>query len=202
MPASSAGSMRSKKTSPTESCDCSQRMRSNIDLTSLEGANRCSARRARHQGRAPGDGVLGLHSDSSSDTDRGSPRAIAETVEVGGRSIHLECKGAGSPTVVLQSGYGNAGDIWSLHDWAIGITATRSSAGPSGPDPVRGATTWVAPGSLQSCGVSRACGSPTRLPGGSAGIRPLADSSARRVMSVPRSTKARSRCERSRSTVW
>ena len=57
-------------------------------------------------------------SDSSSDTNRGSaPRAIAETVEVGrGRSIYLECKGAGSPTIVLQSGYGNAGDIWSLTD--------------------------------------------------------------------------------------
>ena len=53
---------------------------------------------------------------SSSDSESSSSRTIAKTVEVGGRSIYLECKGVGSPTVVLQSGYGNAGDIWSLTD--------------------------------------------------------------------------------------
>ena len=59
----------------------------------------------------------GSDSDSSLGTNRGSADgAIAETVEVNGRSIHFECKGTGSPTVVLQSGYGNAGDIWSLTD--------------------------------------------------------------------------------------
>ena len=36
--------------------------------------------------------------------------------EVDGRSLFLECQGSGSPTVVLQSGFGNAGDIWSLTD--------------------------------------------------------------------------------------
>ena len=36
--------------------------------------------------------------------------------EVAGRSLFLECRGSGSPTVVLQSGFGNAGDIWSLTD--------------------------------------------------------------------------------------
>lgn len=35
-------------------------------------------------------------------------------IRVGGREIYLECKGTGSPTVVLQSGFGNAGDIWSF----------------------------------------------------------------------------------------
>jgi pimeloyl-ACP methyl ester carboxylesterase len=34
----------------------------------------------------------------------------------GGRRIYLECHGSGSPTVILQSGYGNAGDIWSVSD--------------------------------------------------------------------------------------
>jgi pimeloyl-ACP methyl ester carboxylesterase len=36
--------------------------------------------------------------------------------EVDGRSLFLECEGSGSHTVVLQSGFGNAGDIWSLTD--------------------------------------------------------------------------------------
>jgi hypothetical protein len=32
----------------------------------------------------------------------------------GGHRLYLECRGNGSPTVVLQSGFGNAADIWSL----------------------------------------------------------------------------------------
>lgn len=39
---------------------------------------------------------------------------VAGLVEVNGRTLHLECIGTGSPTVILQSGFGNAGDIWSL----------------------------------------------------------------------------------------
>jgi pimeloyl-ACP methyl ester carboxylesterase len=42
--------------------------------------------------------------------------AIAEQVDVDGQSLYLECRGTGSPTVVLQSGYLNAGDIWSVSD--------------------------------------------------------------------------------------
>ncbi|MDS1114239.1 alpha/beta hydrolase [Gordonia westfalica] len=35
-------------------------------------------------------------------------------VDIGdGHSLYLDCRGTGSPTVVLQSGFGNAGDIWS-----------------------------------------------------------------------------------------
>jgi pimeloyl-ACP methyl ester carboxylesterase len=32
----------------------------------------------------------------------------------GGRQIYLECRGTGSPTVVLVSGLGNAADVWSV----------------------------------------------------------------------------------------
>ena len=39
---------------------------------------------------------------------------VAGLVEVSGRNLHLECIGTGSPTVILQSGFGNAGDIWSF----------------------------------------------------------------------------------------
>jgi pimeloyl-ACP methyl ester carboxylesterase len=31
-----------------------------------------------------------------------------------GRRIYLECRGSGSPTVILESGAGNGGDIWSF----------------------------------------------------------------------------------------
>ncbi len=38
---------------------------------------------------------------------------FAGLVEVGTRKLYLECRGSGSPTVVLQAGFGNAADIWS-----------------------------------------------------------------------------------------
>ena len=41
---------------------------------------------------------------------------LAPVQEVNGRKLFLECRGSGSPTVILQSGFGNAGDIWSLTD--------------------------------------------------------------------------------------
>ena len=34
----------------------------------------------------------------------------------GGHKLFLECHGSGSPTVIFQSGYGNAGDIWNEAD--------------------------------------------------------------------------------------
>ncbi len=39
---------------------------------------------------------------------------VGGLVEVSGRNLYLECIGTGSPTVILQSGFGNAGDIWSF----------------------------------------------------------------------------------------
>jgi pimeloyl-ACP methyl ester carboxylesterase len=35
-------------------------------------------------------------------------------VDIGGRRLYLECRGAGSPTVVLEAGYGNRADVWSV----------------------------------------------------------------------------------------
>jgi pimeloyl-ACP methyl ester carboxylesterase len=54
----------------------------------------------------------------------------AGKVTVGGRQLYLECHGSGSPTVGLQSGYGNGGDIWSAataHPPAVakGLAATN-----------------------------------------------------------------------------
>jgi len=40
---------------------------------------------------------------------------FAEAVEIdGGRKLYLECRGAGSPTVVLEAGLRNRADIWSV----------------------------------------------------------------------------------------
>jgi pimeloyl-ACP methyl ester carboxylesterase len=33
-----------------------------------------------------------------------------------GRRIYMECRGSGSPTVILESGAGNGGDIWSFRN--------------------------------------------------------------------------------------
>jgi pimeloyl-ACP methyl ester carboxylesterase len=42
-------------------------------------------------------------------------RDFAGLVEIGGgRKIFLECRGAGSPTVIFESGYRNDADIWSM----------------------------------------------------------------------------------------
>ena len=39
---------------------------------------------------------------------------FAGLVDIGSRRLYLECEGAGSPTVVLEAGYGNRADIWSV----------------------------------------------------------------------------------------
>ena len=55
---------------------------------------------------------------SSADPTDGStnPQAdVAGLVDIGGgRKMYLECWGEGSPTVVLVSGYGDTGNIWSV----------------------------------------------------------------------------------------
>jgi pimeloyl-ACP methyl ester carboxylesterase len=55
-----------------------------------------------------------------------APRAVAPAaaggdfarrVQIrGGRRLYLECRGTGRPTVILVSGYGNGGDVWSMLD--------------------------------------------------------------------------------------
>ena len=39
--------------------------------------------------------------------------AFDESVDIGGRSLHLRCQGEGSPTVILEAGgYGTPSDVW------------------------------------------------------------------------------------------
>jgi pimeloyl-ACP methyl ester carboxylesterase len=58
--------------------------------------------------------VTELAADSSiaDPVDNGGGR----TISVHGRELFVECRGTGSPTVILQSGFGDAGDKWSLSD--------------------------------------------------------------------------------------
>jgi pimeloyl-ACP methyl ester carboxylesterase len=43
----------------------------------------------------------------------GDSRDFADLVDLGnGRRLFLECRGSGSPTVILESGYGHSGRIW------------------------------------------------------------------------------------------
>jgi pimeloyl-ACP methyl ester carboxylesterase len=51
---------------------------------------------------------------SQSNTPVPSPGNFAGPIETGGgRKMFLECRGSGSPTVILESGYRNDADIWS-----------------------------------------------------------------------------------------
>lgn len=47
-------------------------------------------------------------------------------VDVGGRKMHIDCRGTGSPTVILESGLGTGGTTdWTLvHDQIAGFTRT------------------------------------------------------------------------------
>ena len=45
-----------------------------------------------------------------------SPAATGDfsgLVDIGGRSLHLECRGQGGPTVILEAGAGGRADVWS-----------------------------------------------------------------------------------------
>lgn len=48
---------------------------------------------------------------ASSDAPK-APREFAGRVDIGGRRIYMECRGTGSPTVVLLSGLDTAADLW------------------------------------------------------------------------------------------
>jgi pimeloyl-ACP methyl ester carboxylesterase len=60
--------------------------------------------------------ILSASADTQGGTATAPPAASGDfsgLVDVGGRNIYLECHGSGSPTVVLEAGYGNASGVWS-----------------------------------------------------------------------------------------
>ena len=50
-------------------------------------------------------------------------------VDIGGRSLYLECRGSGSPTVILESGAGGRADVWSRD---LSRPARGADDGPTG----------------------------------------------------------------------
>lgn len=52
---------------------------------------------------------------------------LGERVDIGGRSLYLDCRGEGSPTVVLEAGMGSGAGSWSTVFGDLGAT-TRTCA--------------------------------------------------------------------------
>ena len=70
--------------------------------------------------------------DDTPTTTAGGPSTTAATGELGGpvdigggRSLHLHCTGRGEPTVILESGYHDSSDLWSVSE------PTPPAVGPS-----------------------------------------------------------------------
>jgi pimeloyl-ACP methyl ester carboxylesterase len=85
-----------------------------------------------------GDLASGLTVAASTSTTATGGRLV----EVAGRSLYLECVGTGAPTLLLQSGYGNAGDIWSGTDagpppLAAGLATTNRACVYDRPGTIR-----------------------------------------------------------------
>jgi CubicO group peptidase (beta-lactamase class C family)/pimeloyl-ACP methyl ester carboxylesterase len=65
-----------------------------------------------------GEGTFKRVSTSERTSQSTAPAPVlgnfADLIDIGaGRKIYLECRGSGSPTVILESGYRNDADIWS-----------------------------------------------------------------------------------------
>jgi hypothetical protein len=57
----------------------------------------------------------GSASSSAAPASAAGPGDFAGPVDIGGgRTIHLECRGQGSPTVILESGYHDSSDLWGI----------------------------------------------------------------------------------------
>ncbi|UGS36070.1 alpha/beta fold hydrolase [Capillimicrobium parvum] len=59
------------------------------------------------------DGATRIGTSSPSTPNRAARGNFAGLIKIrGGRRVYLECRGSGRPTVVLESGLGNAADVW------------------------------------------------------------------------------------------
>src|SRR5262245_31386671 len=105
------------------------------------GATRCTVRPMRRVGRLCVLAVALVACDGGSAGTSAPPPQLDTKVDVGGYSLALSCRGAGSPTIVLEAGYDSSGlDTWaSLLDPMAGIsrvcTYDRAGTGVSDPRP-------------------------------------------------------------------
>jgi pimeloyl-ACP methyl ester carboxylesterase len=64
---------------------------------------------------SPGNGNDSATRGTLAKNELGKNKEFSGLVDIGGgRKMYMECRGKGSPTVVLVSGLGNAADIWSV----------------------------------------------------------------------------------------
>lgn len=72
---------------------------------------------AQRSGADPGERVTLVAKDAAqqdlADQQQKDTR-IKGRIDVGGHHLFINCDGAGSPTVILEAGWGDAGDTWSL----------------------------------------------------------------------------------------
>ncbi len=113
----------------------------------------CSTGGGSTAGSAPTEATAPPPASTTTSTSDGS------RIQVGGREIYLECHGTGSPTVVLQSGFGNAGDIWSVAEAspppvAAGLAPSNRVCVYDRPGTVRVLTDSGAPSSTPLAGRS------------------------------------------------
>jgi len=67
-------------------------------------------------------GVGGAAETVLAAVDRGTSPMTGQLVDIGGRNMHIECWGSGSPTVVLESGLGEASFYWARIAPAVAVT--------------------------------------------------------------------------------
>lgn len=91
----------------------------------------------------------------------GPYQALGHRVDIGGRALYLDCRGAGAPTIVLEAGMGSDASTWTaVHDRLATRTRTcaHDRAGLGRSDP-RGLHT-LADGALDLDLLLRAAGEP------------------------------------------
>jgi pimeloyl-ACP methyl ester carboxylesterase len=77
--------------------------------------------------------LVGCGGDTTKDASRKPPKVTVEgigsggLVDVGGRRLYMECMGSGSPTVLLEAGFGGASQNWTALLQELGRT-TRTCA--------------------------------------------------------------------------
>ena len=58
-------------------------------------------------------GTFAVGPAPNADATPGTTGDFSGLVDIGGRSLYLECRGQGSPTVILEAGANGRGDVWS-----------------------------------------------------------------------------------------
>ena len=86
----------------------------------------------------PASTPVGASSDASQ--SGAAPEPLSTDIDIGGYSLHIECSGSGSPTVVFISGFGDDHTIWYQQEPKVAVETRecaydRAGLGQSEPGP-------------------------------------------------------------------